>query len=499
MQKHPFLYEINTWVWLAGLSQTYQQKITLANVPAAVLDTLAGYDVIWLMGVWARSPHGVEVARTVPDLQRAYSALLPNWQLSDIAGSPYAVYRYAVDDHLGGNAGLAIFREALRARGVKLMLDYVPNHVATDHHWVSEQPDCLVQGTEADLRNRPGDFFRGAGGKIFAHGRDPYFPGWTDTVQINAFSPLARQITGQTLLALADLCDGLRCDMAMLLSNGVFSNTWGLPAPNSEYWPEVIGPVRARHPQFIFMAEVYWDMEYEMQRLGFDYTYDKRLYDRVLHEPLAATRDHLMANYDYQSKMARFVENHDEPRALTAFGESRLAMAATFTFTLPGLKLLYDGQLEGRRLKLPVQLGVAPHEPPQPEISNFYARLLAEARQPIYHEGAFAMLGLLPLPGESESSLAQSLIAYGWHLEGKWRVVVVNLSGQACRGRLLLADPALADGRWQTRLLFASNSPSDAPAQQATLPGADLLTSGLVVSVPAYSALVWAVQPDQAG
>ena len=81
------------------------------------------------------------------------------------------------------------------------------------------------------------------------------------------------------LAQIAGLCDGVRCDMAMLLLPEVFERTWGIQA--GPFWPRAIDAVRQRHPGFLFMAEVYWDLEWTLQQQGFDYTYDKRLYDRL--------------------------------------------------------------------------------------------------------------------------------------------------------------------------------------------------------------------------
>ena len=103
-------------------------------------------------------------------------------------------------------------------------------------------------------------------------------------VQVNAFEPSFRPAVIELLLGVADQCDGLRCDMAMLLINNIFARTWGDRAgqmPATEYWSDVITAIKQRHPHFVFIAEAYWDLEWELQQQGFDYCYDKRLYDRL--------------------------------------------------------------------------------------------------------------------------------------------------------------------------------------------------------------------------
>ena len=208
-----------------------------------------------------------------------------------------------------------------------MMLDFVPNHIAPDHPWVFEHPDYLIQGNSEDLLSPPDEFFK-VGDKIFAHGRDPYFPPWTDTLQLNVFSSELRQAVIETLRHIADQCDGVRCDMAMLLITRIFQQTWGQRAgdrPKTEFWYEVIQAVREIHPNFVFMAEAYWDLEWELQQLGFDYCYDKRLYDRLIHDNAEEILSHQLADLTYQDKLVRFIENHDEPRAAAAFYQQHLS------------------------------------------------------------------------------------------------------------------------------------------------------------------------------
>ena len=185
----------------------------------------------------------------------------------------------------------------LAARGVRLLLDYVPNHVAPDHPWVTTHPELFVNGGEADIEAEPAAWVRAAG-HILAHGRDPYFPPWPDVVQLDAFSPALRAATVQTLSDIAGQCDGIRCDMAMLMTNQVFAKTWGGRTgqePGEEFWPAVIAGLRSQYPQTVLVAEAYWDMEWTLQQQGFDFCYDKRLYDRIVGRDVAGVRDHLRA------------------------------------------------------------------------------------------------------------------------------------------------------------------------------------------------------------
>ena len=188
--RHPAIYEINTWVWLRELGAVAGRPITLGTVPAAAWDGIAalGFDAVWLMGVWERSPAGRQVSLANPGLLADFRRALPDYSEADNVGSAYCVRRYVVDEALGGPAGLAAARRELARRGIRLILDFVPNHVAPDHPWVHERPECFVAGSDEDLRRDPASFLE-VDGRVIACGRDPYFPAWQDVLQLDAFAP----------------------------------------------------------------------------------------------------------------------------------------------------------------------------------------------------------------------------------------------------------------------------------------------------------------------
>ena len=162
--------------------------------------------------------------------------------------------------------------------------------------------------------------------------------------------------------------------MAMLLLPEIFQRTWGItPEP---FWPKATAAVHAQYPAFTFMAEVYWDLEWTLQQQGFDYCYDKRLYDRLREGHVGPIRDHLLAGLDYQDKLTRFLENHDEPRAASEFPWPQHRAAAVITYLAPGLRFFHQGQFEGARVRVPTHLCRGPVEPTNPEVAAFYARLL---------------------------------------------------------------------------------------------------------------------------
>ncbi|MEZ4671095.1 MAG: alpha-amylase family glycosyl hydrolase [Anaerolineae bacterium] len=450
--KKPFIYEINTYVWLNTLSRSYKHPLTLENVPDKVLDELASYhvDAIWLMGIWQRSAAARDSAH---NYLHEYQGALPDLTPDDVPGSPYAVGAYQVDEHFGGRVGLALFRKRLRDRGMRLVLDYVPNHVATDHAWIAMHSDYMVLGNRKDLKERPSDFFKTKDflqrEVIVAHGRDPYFPGWIDTAQLNAFSPGLRRAALTTLLDIASQCDAVRCDMAMLMVNDIFAHTWGSHAgerPETEYWMDIIPQVKKSYPHFKFIAEVYWDMEARLHGQGFDFCYDKRLYDRMRDNKIEEVRAHLVAHIDYQNKLVRFIENHDEHRAASAFGIGRSLPAAVLICTLPGATLLHDGQFLGRKIKLPVQLGRQPTEKLHRDMKAYYLALLAETRAPVYQDGEWWMFN--PSPGKADGGF-NKIIAYGWRSETDRVLVTVNMDEHPASAHVSLEFwPEMAGVNW---------------------------------------------------
>lgn len=454
----PVIYEIDTAVWLGDLSRAAGRQVTLADVTGSGWDSVTpdGADAVWLMGVWERSPAGLALASANAELQASFREALPDLRPEDVIGSPYCVRRYVADERFGGRDGLAAARAALAARGVRLILDYVPNHVAPDHPWVMSDPELFVLGSEDDLRLDPAAWMA-AGGRVLAHGRDPYFPPWPDVVQLNAFAPAMRAATGQTLADIASQCDGIRCDMAMLMMNDIFAKTWGTlagTAPPDEFWPAVLGELRGRQPEVVLIAEAYWDLEWELQQQGFDFCYDKRLYDRITARDASAVRDHLRADPGYQSRLLRFLENHDEPRIASRMDPAAERAAAVSIATLPGATLWYEGQFEGRRVRPPVFLARRPDEPGDTGLAAWYRRLLAAVAGNRVRAGAWR---LLEASGWPDNQSCRNLLAWSWSgADDARHVVVVNLSGQPAQGQIPMPWPDLAGRDWQLEDLLTS-------------------------------------------
>lgn len=468
---YPTIYEINTWVWLSSLREKFGNSLDLGTVPSAEWDVLAdyGFDAVWLMGVWERSPAGISIANQNKNLLDDFRRALPDFRPQDNVGSPYCVRRYVVDRHLGGPEGLATARKELAKRNMRLVLDFVPNHVAPDHPWVFEHPEYFIQGDADDVRSDPASYVE-LGGRVFARGRDPYFPAWPDVLQLNAFRPELREAVLETFVGIARQCDGIRCDMAMLLLNPIFERTWGSRAgqlPATEFWADVIPGVKKAHRDFVFIAEAYWDLEWELQQQGFDFCYDKRLYDRLEHDTAESVRLHLCADLGYQEKLLRFLENHDEPRAAAMFSPAKERAAAVTTATLPGARLFHEGQFEGRKIRLPVFLGRRPDEPADRGLQAFYTKLLKAIDTPMFRNGHWS---LCDRSGWPDNPSYQHLVAWNWVQDDDRYLIVVNLNDNLVQARVPVPWSDAGGATW--RLFDAlSDATYDRDGDQMEGPG----------------------------
>ncbi len=323
-------------------------------MPNDPLDRIAalGFDQVYLLGVWQTGEASRRVSLTNDGMLAGYPHDLPGWTESDVCGSPFAITEYRVHGDYGGDAALATLRKRLAARGLRLILDFVPNHTALDHPWVSSHPDRYVPG---------------------AHGGDSG-GSWVDTLQLDYRNAEVVDAMAAELQQIANRCDGVRCDMAMLVHPQVFERHWGGRA--FDLWARAIPEVKAKHPAFTFIAETYY-LHWELQQQGFDFTYDKVLYDRLAARDATAVRLHLQGDHSFQKKQVRFLENHDEQRAARVFAPETHRAAAAIAFFLPGMPFMHDGQLEGRKLHASVHLCRRADEPVDSELDAFYRSLLA--------------------------------------------------------------------------------------------------------------------------
>jgi len=477
---YPSLYQINTRVYLTALSVSIGRTATLDDIPDAELDRLAGqgFDWVWWLSVWQTGTAAQQVSRTNPEWRREFLETLPDLVEEDIGGSGFAVTGYTVHCAMGGDPALARLRERMQRRGLRLMLDFVPNHTGLDHPWVQDHPEYFVPGNELNLTKTPANYTwvkRRGGDLLLAYGRDPYFSGWPDTLQLNYGNAATQEAMMGELLRISNQCDGVRCDMAMLVLPEVFEKTWGIPS--HPFWPEVTRRVRDRHPDFRFMAEVYWDLEWTLQQQGFDYTYDKRLYDRLREGHVPPIRDHFKADPGYQNKLARFLENHDEPRAAATFTPEQQRAAAVLTFLSPGLRFFHQGQFEGRKKRISPHLCRAPEEAVDGALSCFYDRLLQVLHHPIVRDGQWQLLESRPAWDGNWTS--ESFVGFAWQGSGQERLIaVVNYTPHQSQCRLRLPFSDLVGREWRLQELM-----TDARYSRS---GNDLQSCGLFVDLPPW-------------
>ena len=262
IRAHPHLYEINTWAWLEELSVRLGRRITLAEVPDAEWDSLAqlGFNIMWLMGVWQRSPESRRIKLENPQNHPEFEAALPGWKPSDAIGSPYSIVDYVPDPRIGTWDSLDAVRQKLHARGMALFLDFVGNHTALDCPWTREHPEFYIQGTKEQYDQNPSAFYQvetSAGVKYLAFGKDPYFPPWDDVAQLNHFQPALRAAQLDILRTIASHCDGIRCDLLSAVSLSRKNNSGPKrtqPSPISFFSPKHIGARRDVYSNWDFRS-----------------------------------------------------------------------------------------------------------------------------------------------------------------------------------------------------------------------------------------------------
>jgi hypothetical protein len=442
LRKHPHLYEINTWAWLEQLSAGLGRRIALADVPDGEWAAIArlGFDAVWLMGVWQRSAESRRIAIEDPANFAGYNAALPSWKADDIVGSPYAVAQYIPDTRIGTWESLGRVREKLRALGLGLFLDFVGNHTALDHPWTREHLEYYVRGTQQDFERNPTSFFlieSPKGAYYAALAKDPYYPPWKDVAQLNHFQPAMRAAQLADLRTIASHCDGVRCDMAMLHLNDIFASIWspllnGEKPPAKEFWLEAHETV----PDLLLLAEAYWGTEPRLLDMGFSFAYDKELYDAVRDARVADVHARIAAGEGYQAHLARFLENHDEPRRAGVFGNERLRAVGTLMGTLPGMRFYYQGEIEGLKIRLPITLSKPADEPADPVSVAFFGKILGITHEEVFHSGQWNLLEIVP-EGDDTSA---NIVVYEWRSEKSWKIIVVNLADYASQGRVRMGD-----------------------------------------------------------
>ena len=489
--RHPRLLEVDARAWVAGGSARAGRAIGLADVAADDIERIVdlGFDLVWLTATWKIGTQSRRMWRATPWMREQRAALVPDGTDDDIEGSPDAVADYAPARSVGGEAGLRVLRRRLAGAGIGLILDFVPNQTATDHPWVRQHPERYVQANEEQRWVDPDAYFevRSEGRHWIAHGRDPNFPPWRDTAQLDHRRADVRRAMIQKLRDVATTCDGVVCRMAMLILDDVFRATWAersVQPPDAaatlqsgEFWWHAATEVRQAYPQFLLIGEAYWGSEWRLQRLGFDYTFDKPLLDRLLADDPGSVLAHLRADEDYQRRSLRYLEQRSEAPIAARVGLARHRAMALTAATAPGMLLLSEGQLVGSRGHVPTQIGRHPAEPPDDTIVDLYARLMHATEDEVFRLGqAIRIDPQAAWPGNMthEGMLARLWVGPHRH----FRLTVVNLAPYPAQGFVPLLVSEFAGKQIHLEDLLGPST--------YVRPGDDLLARGLYLDVPAY-------------
>ena len=511
------LYEINMRTWKSAHdAEGIPHLGGLRSLKAEDLQDIkaSGFQSIWLMGLW-------EVGSRVRAMSKQYG--------EDFQGSPYAIHDYKIAQDLGTEQDLeALVREAHRI-GLKVIVDFVPNHMGIDSAWLNTHPEFFLHklpdathlnlSDDELLRLYPSYFpyrtpaYPENGRRVpktilVAYGRDPYFYPWIDTAQLDYARPELRRHLTDMLSGMARRFDGVRCDMAMLVLREQVKAHRHAAMPRDEFdrlmpkefWSEAIQEVKQVNPHFIFIAETYWSMEGQLQQLGFDYTYNKPLYEAICGAMQSGHAEGLMnflrvLGTEYLARSLHFLENHDEERAMNALGDQRQRSAAVLLTTLPGLALIHQGQMEGRRERLPVQRVVPlQNEKTNASLKTYYKHLLQTTSLPVFRKGRLHVL----------YSNNTAFTAYARGGSDQQALVIVNTSGHTQKGMVYITPGLRLESGisyWLHDLYYDLKPGAirelDGVQPAYQYPAAQLVKQGLYVELQPYDAHVFLVAPDR--
>lgn len=475
------LLEITTRPYLYGLSQKLGRQITtFKDIPETEFQSWKekGFEWVWFMGVWQIGEYGPQHDRTDPGLKKSFDTVLPGWTNDDVIGSPYSITEYKLNKQLGTEEDLKWLREKLHSYGMKLMLDFVPNHSACDAPTITSKLNFYVrcpQGQSID----PAKYMSNG----IAYGCGIWCAPWTDVAQYNYADAEFRQHQIDVLKYIASLADGCRCDMAHLIINDEFWNywqtqlsSWGYSKPSTEFWADAISAVKAVYPNFKFMAESYGDVLSKLHSFGFDWAYDKDPLDKIYSHDVKGYQQYVANhNLDFFSKTAHFTENHDEPRAIDKFWNwNPAADCATATLlTLPGLRFFNQDQWLGYKNKIDVHLRRAVSENPRSDVFSFYTQLFKVLDTDALKNGQFTQLWV---------SGSDTIPAWKWVSGNQHILVVANFNENTSGGSVVLSDAPGSGNIDVKELMSGTTYQRDAQT---------LRTSGLYVVLSQYQVQVF--------
>ncbi len=400
----------NTYVWLHQLSVEYGTDIErLDQIPDAELDRLArrGFNSLWLIGIWERSPASQRVKQLCGNPEAASSA--------------YSLRSYRVAETLGGDDAWDDLRRRAEALGIRLACDMVPNHTGIDSEWIVKHPERflslpyspypnyrftgedLCDDARVEVRLEDHYFDRTDAAVVFQrrdvstdevryvyHGNDGTSIPWNDTAQLDYLDPDAREAVIQTILNVARRFSVIRFDAAMTLAKRHIQRLW-YPKPGQggaipsraehaiseeafqrcipeEFWREVVDRVAAEVPDTLLLAEAFWLMEgYFVRTLGMHRVYNSAFMHMLRDEENAKFRQTLRNTLEFDPEVLKRFVNYlttpdEEPAAVQVGTSEKYFCVCTLMATLPGLPMFGHGQFEGLREKYGMEYARAYHD-----------------------------------------------------------------------------------------------------------------------------------------
>ena len=484
MKKAPRIYQASARHLVSGTDPEFPPG-SLDDISTKWLSQLVakGFDWFYLYGVWDSGTAGRAVSRAHPSMWAKQAKDLPHGSILDVCGSPFAIKEYRQDPRLGEPGALARLRERCQNAGLKLMLDFVVNHTALDHSWVTHRPEWFVQAQGEAADNRPEGFIplpTMRGWRIFAHGKDPYFPSWADTLQLNLLHPDLIRAHTENLLQAAGQCDGLRADMAMLALSDIFRKTWGpladpadgSPLAEEDFWTIAIDRLRSAYPNCLLCGEIYWSLEGQMLDMGFDLAYDKSAYDLMRHGDGRAFNAYETAVADRLPSLLRFSENHDEERMFAAYGKERAMAALPLVLLYDGPILVHDGQLQGSLINAGIHMARHAPEPMDGAVAkvvDLFCKVRPSFQQTIPVAVQQAWDG---------NPSHECLVTKGWQTDNKAYLMCVNFAEYPSQGRVRLPMDWIGPNGLEMIDLHGG--------QAYSRPRAEQLTEGLFVDLPPW-------------
>jgi hypothetical protein len=498
-RERALAYQVDARVWLGEERQRLKRPVMLDSIPASTLDAVAdlGFRWLWLVGLWETSLASRGVSRRSALRLEEFREALPDLTLEDIVGSPHAVKEYRVSPELGGEEALEALRADLAQRDLRLLVDFVGNHVGLDHPWALGHPEFFIQGSEDDAARSPGAFWRVPGGHWLAHGAGPDSSPWPDTLQLNHRHSGLRAALWMEIEKVAAMADGIHCVNAALVSPDSISRTWGeravpadgTPPARGPFWSEAISRIRAIHPRFVFACDAQSGQLAAQEEESCDYLSDAPLRDALQLEDASLVRRCLSGQMGGGNRWLRSLESYGGARAAQAFRPEVLPAAALIEYMAPGLGAFQDGQIDGRRKGHNMHLSRRPEEPGDRELRGFHEALLEVLRRPEVDLGQWELLEARPA-WEGNSTWESFIIGLHRGSSRELLLSAVNFGPKQaqCFVDLSCLDPAGREWAFQDLLSVA----------MYVRDGADLAARGLYLDLPPWDYNVFEVTPARA-